>query len=445
MSAGTLGWPGILKLGLVQTALGSVVVLTTSTMNRLMVVELALPAMLPGALVGLHYALQLSRPRLGYGSDVGGRRVPWIVGGMAALGAGALAAALAIALMGTQPALGIALAVVAFTAIGLGVGAAGTTLLVLLAKRVAPARRAAAAMVVWVMMIGGFVLTAAVVGRLLDPYSPLRLIAITAAVAAAALVLTMLAVRSVEGRFAAGGATDQGPGGVAPPQFRQALREVWREPSARRFALFIFVSMLSFSAQDLILEPFAGIAFGYTPGESTRLSGLQNAGVLVGMVGVGLLAGRIRGWAGSLRVWTLAGCMASAIALAGLAMAAAVPHDWPLRSNVFALGVANGMYAVAAIGSMMGIVGAGVARREGVRMGLWGAAQAIAFGLGGFLGTMASDALRWLLGSATLAYGTVFALEALGFLVAAALAVRLTAVSPGLGRAVPALAGARGE
>ena len=78
-----LGWLGIIRLGLVQTALGSVVVLTTSTLNRIMVVELALPAMLPGALVGLHYVLQVLRPRLGHGSDVGGRRTPWIVGGMA--------------------------------------------------------------------------------------------------------------------------------------------------------------------------------------------------------------------------------------------------------------------------------------------------------------------------------------------------------------------------
>ena len=68
-----LGWLGIVRLGLVQTALGAIVVLTTSTMNRVMVVELALPAMLPGALVALHHAVQLLRPRLGHGSDVGGR------------------------------------------------------------------------------------------------------------------------------------------------------------------------------------------------------------------------------------------------------------------------------------------------------------------------------------------------------------------------------------
>ena len=69
-----LGWPGIIRLGMVQAALGSVVVLVISTLNRVMVVEYARPAVLPGALVALHYAVQLSRPRFGYGSDRGGRR-----------------------------------------------------------------------------------------------------------------------------------------------------------------------------------------------------------------------------------------------------------------------------------------------------------------------------------------------------------------------------------
>ena len=48
--------------------------------------------------------------------------------------------------------------------------------------------------------------------------------------------------------------------------------------------IFIFVSMLAYSAQDLVLEPFAGTVFAMTPGESTRLGGLQNGGVLAGMV-----------------------------------------------------------------------------------------------------------------------------------------------------------------
>ena len=99
MTPAPLGWLGIIRLGLVQTALGAIVVLTTSALNRVMVVELALPATLPGILVGIHYALQMLRPRMGYGSDMGGRRTPWIIGGMAVLALGGVLAAAGTALV----------------------------------------------------------------------------------------------------------------------------------------------------------------------------------------------------------------------------------------------------------------------------------------------------------------------------------------------------------
>jgi BCD family chlorophyll transporter-like MFS transporter len=87
------------------------------------------------------------------------------------------------------------------------------------------------------------------------------------------------------------------------------------------------------------------------------------------------------------------------------------------------LGVANGSYAVAAIGSMMALVSAGGEKREGVRMGLWGAAQAFAFGIGGFLGALASDVARYLLTSPALSYSVVFASEAGLFVISACMAV----------------------
>jgi hypothetical protein len=80
---------------------------------------------------------------------------------------------------------------------------------------------------------------------------------------------------------------------------------------------------------------------------------------------------------------------------------------------VFALGVANGAFSIGAIGSMMRLANEGHGSREGVRMGLWGAAQAIAFGLGGLVGTGASDLARHLIASPGTAYAFVFALEAL--------------------------------
>ena len=98
----TLSWLQIVRLGLVQMCLGAIVVLTTSTLNRLMIVELALPAVLPGALVALQYGIQLSRPKWGFMSDAGGQRTRWIIGGMVALALGGMGAAVSIMLLPTS-------------------------------------------------------------------------------------------------------------------------------------------------------------------------------------------------------------------------------------------------------------------------------------------------------------------------------------------------------
>jgi BCD family chlorophyll transporter-like MFS transporter len=437
MSAVPLTWPGIFRLGLVQAALGSVVVLITSTLNRVMVVEYALPAVLPGMLVALHYAVQLIRPRFGHGSDVGGRRTPWIVGGMALLAAAGVICAMATVFLSRNFWPALALAILAYALVGLGVGAAGTSLLVLMAKRVDEKRRAAAATIMWILMIAGFAVTSTAVGHYLDPFTPRRLLIVTSVASAIAFCVAVLAVWNVEGAGEAGAgdsaAADQAGGAPARPglargdsSFKEALRRVWVEPQARGFTLFVFISMLAYSAQELLLEPFAGLVFGYTLGESAQLSGLWHSAVLIGMISVGVACSGARRF-GSLRAWTIGGCCASAAALLSLAGADVIGPVWPVRASVAALGLANGIFAVAAIGSMMELAHHGAPGSAGVRMGLWGAAQAVAFALGGVLGTFIIDAIRYFFGSPVAAFAIVFGIEALLFLVAARFAAQAVA------------------
>ena len=420
----TLSWLQIFRLGLVQTALGSIVVLTTSTMNRVMVVELAMLATLPGLLVGLHYAVQILRPHWGHASDVGGRRTPYIVRGIAILALGAVTASVSTAWMSTSALSGVLLAMVAFVLVGVGVGVAGTSLLALLAARVDPNRRAAAASTVWLMMIFGFIVTAGTAGHFLDPFSFERLVVVTSTVAALAFGLTVVATWGVE--------PDAAPPLTTPneeepkPAFKDVLAEVWAEAKSRTFTIFVFVSMLAYSTQDLILEPFAGAVFGLTPGQSTQLAGVQHQGVFIGMVLVGFAASGKRGPRfGSIRSWTVGGCLASGAVLFGLAIAGFVGPTWPIRPTVFALGLATGAFAVAAIGWMMSLAGDGKESREGIRMGLWGGAQAVAFALGGVFGTIGVDVTRFLYGSTVLSYSMVFAVEATLFLFSAILAARM--------------------
>lgn len=430
LAKASLGWVGIVRLGLVQSALGSIVVLTTSTLNRVMAVELALPVMLPAALVAWHYAVQLSRPRWGHGSDIGRRRTPWIIGGMGVLAMGALLATNATALMAGSVLWGTVLALLAFTMIGGGVGAAGTSLLALLATRVTPTRRPAAAAITWIMMVVGIVITAGVAGALLDPFSMQRLALIASGIALIAFLVTLVAVMGVEGPAEPMAVP---VAGEAAPTFAAVLRETLADRQARMFGVFVFVSMMAYSAQDLILEPFAGLVFSMTPGQSTQMSGVQHGGVLLGMVLVGALGGMIGGrGAGWMRGWTVVGCVGSALALLALAVAASVGPGWPIRETVFALGFFNGMFAVAAIGSMMGLAGAGKAGangggREGIRMGVWGAAQAIAFAMGGFFGAVGVDIGRQLFAETSTAFLVVFAIEGALFVASALIALRIGA------------------
>ncbi|MGL4406191.1 MAG: BCD family MFS transporter [Notoacmeibacter sp.] len=423
------GWFSIMRLGLVQACLGAMVVLTTSTLNRVMVVELSLAAIVPGFLVGLHYAVQLSRPLFGHGSDVSkNKRSFWILGGIALLAMSGTAAASTTLIIGSHFWLGFALACIAYILIGMGIGAAGTSLLALLASQTPQSKRPAAATIVWIMMIAGIVVTAATTGQLLDPYSHPRLIAITA------IALFKLERAKV--------ASENKPETQNKASFAARLRETWADDEARLFTIFIFLSMLAYSTQDLILEPFAGLLFGFTPGQTTSLSGTQHGGILIGMILVGLIGTMPFGRNPKLlKGFTIVGCLGSAAALAGIAVSAGATAYWPLKTNVMALGFFNGMFSIAAIGAMMTLASGtgragGDARierggaeenqsKEGIRMGVWGAAQAIAFGLGGFSGTVGVSVSQAITGNVPFSYALVFAIEALLFVLSAIIAVRI--------------------
>ena len=427
MNTPFFGWFQIVRLGLIQACLGAVVVVTTSTLNRIMVVELALPALLPGFLVAWHYAVQMVRPRMGFGADRGRRCTPWMMGGMLVLGLGGFMAASATVWMATQPVYGMGLALLSFSLIGLGVSACGTSLLALMAKQVPEDRRAPAATTVWMMMIMGFAVTAGVVGKLIDPYSPQVLLQVSASLSGLTALLTALCLWGLEkpGDHQAMPAQTAASAPLKQQDFKQALQDVWAEPAARTFTVFVFMSMLAYSAQDLILEPFAGAVHGFTPGQTTQLSGWHHMGVLIGMLAVAGAGSRwVAGRLGSVQAWMVGGCLLSALATVGLC-SSAMAEVWPIQANVVFLGVANGAFSIAAIATMMRLAGEGGPGREGTRMGLWGAAQAAAFGLGGLLGTAASDLAHALLGEQRTAYAAVFGLQAVMFALSAVLASRL--------------------
>ncbi len=413
------GWRDVARLGLAQIAIGAVAAVMTSTLNRVMIVELALPATVPSVLVALHFVIQMSRARFGFDSDRSGHRAPWILGGVATFAVGGFLAALGVALAATRTLPGLGVAFLGYALIGIGMSAAGTALLAHVAEEMPPQKLGGAAAMLWIMMILGIAVTAGVSGQLLDPFSFRRLLSVIGAVCAIAVVLAAIAAwgswhirRAPAGTGAA----------VSNAGFSAVLRDALADRATRRFALFVFAAMLAYSAQDLILEPFAGRVFGMTPGESTKLGGTQHGGVMLGMLGAALLSARF----GSLRHWAVGGCLASALTLVALAQSPALGGPAALSAIIFALGVANGVFAVGAIGAMMAMTAADGTRGTGIRLGVYGAAQAIAYAAGSLGGGVASDLTIAWFGDASRGYTVVFAAEAILFVVAAAMAMAST-------------------
>ena len=403
----TLSWGNIIRLCLVNMAIGGLAALPVNLFNRLMTVELMLPALVPGLLVALHYGVQLTRPVWGHRSDAKGGRTPFILGGIAVTGLSLVAIAYGIHIAEENIGLAFVVWTLGYVGIGLGIGAAGTSFLALLAGAAADGRKPAAATLAWLFLIAGAIIARIGSAVALDPYSTSRLLIVVPAVAGIAFALTVLATAGIERRA--------GPAPApAQAQLGPALQETWADPAARSFTGFVFLSILAFYLSELIFEPFAGHIHGLTPDESTALSGGKDGAALLGMIAAGLLSSfRI----GSLRNWAVAGCVISALGLIALGM------RLPLVPASVTLGLGNGLFVVGAIGSMMRRAATRVGA-TGTRMGVFGAAQAIAAGLAGLIATGTLDLARLAFTDAT-AYAAVFTLEAVLFLAAAVVAARL--------------------
>ena len=427
-----MNWFSIFRLGLVQLCIGSSVVIPLSTLNRLMKVELALPATIAGFLIALHYAVQLTRVNWGHLSDKSQNRSQWIVLGMLILGIGGILASASIPLIESRFSYGIILALLSYSLIGFGVGAAGTPLLALLATYSSKSQKGFAASITFLMMILGLAITGITVGTMLDPYSHQKLLKITSSLAIITIIISFLSLRNLE-RSLQNSSHALTPNTINSdvPIF-EGIKKVWMEREARLFTIFIFISMGAFSMQDPILEPFAGEVFGFTVGESTKLDGFHKIGTLIGIISIVLCLSKLRIGFGSLsivknerlgseKLWLITGCLFSALSLfiiSLLALTFTEPNL--LNSVVFIFGISNGVFTAGVLGTMLHLASRGSGdNKEGTRMGIWGAAQAYATMIAVFFSTLLVDILGLVMTSLPSVYGIVF-LTAASFFIASA-------------------------
>ena len=428
-----LAWLTIVRFGIVQASIAAITVLPITTLPRLMQNEIGLAAVIAGLFIALYYGVQLSRVLVGYLTDALGRRTPFIVIGLVGLACAGVLASLSITLMERELLLGALAAAISYALIGVGVGVAGTSLLALLATTVEPDRRAPAATIVWLLMIFGIAGTATAAGAAMSPFTYAKLVEVATIVSAVAAAVGILAVLGLERRGR--GVAPAPRGSFTFAAQLQAARDAWGEPATRGFAVFVFVAMFAFNMQEVVFETFLGAAFGFDAGVSTKLSGFHRYGILIGLIGAAVVGRILHGAPRAMVSLTVVGCLGSAVALVSLGASAFVGLAWPITPTIVLFGFANGLFAGGAVASMFGLANVGRERREGTRMGAFGVAQAVGFGLGMFAGATQLDLVRAVAGE-TIGFASVFFVEAAIFVVAAGIALRISR-TPALPGATP--------
>ncbi len=215
--------------------------------------------------------------------------------------------------------------------------------------------------------------------------------------------------------------------------FLGLLREMWADRRTRLFFLFLALGALSASAQDAVLEPFGGEVLGLDVGDTTRFNTYWGGGALITLLGT-VVATRRR-LAHDQSGTTILGLVLTALPLVLLAVVALTAARTLINPVLVLFGLGYGIYTVGAISLLMAMTSD---RRAGAYLGFWSVAQLVFRGVGIFLGGVVRDLLLLASGSASLAYASVFLLEAVGLLACVALVIKVDV--PGFARSAGARA-----
>ncbi len=389
----------LFRLSLFQVSVGLAVVLLIGTLNRVMIVELGVPAWLVAMMISLPLVFAPFRAVVGFRSDthrsvLGWRRVPYIwFGTLLQFGGFAIMPFALILLSGDTtgwPVWGDIGAALAFLLVGAGLHTTQTVGLAL-ATDLAPAKAhpkvvALLCMMLLVGMVGG----ALTYGALLRHFTEVKLIQVIQGTALATMVLNVLALWKQEPRNPALTARDR-----VHPTFRQAWETFNQAPRARRRLLALGLGTIAFSMQDVLLEPYGGQVLHLTVGTTTMLSALLATG---GLSGFGLAARLLGRGADPYR-------LAAYGALTGLAAFSAVIFAEPLSSlALFALGTALIGFGAGLFGHCTLTAAMSTARpgQIGLALGIWGAVQASAAGSAVAAGGLIRDGVGWLAANGSL-------------------------------------------
>ncbi len=385
----------LLRLSLFQVTVGMALVLLVGTLNRVMIVELSVPASLVAGMLALPLVFAPLRTLIGHRSDMnvsalGLRRIPFIwKGTLYQFGGFAIMPFALLVLSGYGEAgdaprwIGYAAAALAFLLVGAGLHMVQTVGLALATDLVRTADQPKVVGLMYVMLLLGMLVSALVFGALLADYSPGRLIQVIQGAALLTVVLNLLAMWKQEVRDRA---RAQAMKTQAPVAFSEAWGRLARAPGMMRLLVVIGLGTFGFGMADVLLEPYGGQALGLSVGDTTRLTALFSFGALAGFATAAQVLGR---GAAPARM----GLIGAAIGIPGFAAIVVSSLGGGIALfllGVLLTGIGTGLFGHA---TLTATIRAAPAGRTGLSLGAWGAVQASAAGIGVALAGIVRDVL----------------------------------------------------
>lgn len=414
----------LLRLSLFQVTVGMALVMLVGTLNRVMIVELNVPATLVAVMLALPLVFAPFRTLIGYKSDVhvsalGLRRIPYIWKGTLCQFAGFAVMPFALlVLSGYGEAadaprwIGLSAAALSFLLVGAGVHIVQTVGLALATDLVEEEDQPKVVGLMYVMLLFGMVVSALIYGALLENYTPGRLIQVIQATAVITAALNMVAVWKQEARSRERAAAMKR---ARPEPFREAFTQLARSDGMIRLLAVICLGTFGFGMADVLLEPYGGQALGMSVADTTKLTALFAGGTLVGFGAASRLLG------GDTQPATLA-VIGTGIGVPGfgaIVFASMGGGIFSFLLGTFLVGLGAGLFGHATLTATMR---AAPKTRIGLALGAWGAAQATAAGIGVALAGVVRDIIVGLQGTtgngAHVPYNAVFMIEGVTLIIA---------------------------
>ena len=380
----------LLRLSLFQVSVGMASVLLIGTLNRVMIVELGVPASLVAVMISLPLMAAPFRALIGFKSDthvsaLGWRRVPWIwQGTLLQFGGLAIMPFALLVLSGNNgvpvpPWVGWLGAGLAFLLTGAGLHTVQTVGLALATDLVAEESQPRVVGLMYVMLLVGMIVSAILFGALLDNFSRGRLIQVVQGSAVATIVLNVIAMWKQETRD-----PRKTRAGRQEPTFRESWDSFIAGSGAVRRLIAVGIGTMAFSMQDVLLEPYGGQVLGLTVANTTRLTATLSMGGLLGF----LLASRVLGRGGDPFRMSSYGALAGIPGFAAVILAAPANSALLFFLGTFLIGFGGGLLSH---GTLTATMNAAPEKQRGLALGAWGAVQASAAGIAVAFGGIARD------------------------------------------------------